>query len=925
MNMDQDEKIIGNGLSSEEVDLVQHFGTHLATGTWKRPHTNPNVPFQKHVDFRKTYDKLRKEFNGDQTAIAKHLQMTTTELRARIAENKAEMTRHLKERAQNLKRNGKSNVAISEIIFGDRKHDTTVGNWLKDRNTKTQEKFDNTKKALLEELEKSKYIDVGEGTDLYLGVSATTLAHALKSLEKDGYKVYSHVQVEQYGLAQQGINTSVKVLTKPDVSEKEVYDHLDEVRPAFIYSEDNGKTFRKIEPPTSIDGKRIYIRYAEEGGITKDGTIEIRPGVEDLSLGGAHYAQVRIGVNGTHYLKGMALYSDNVPEGYDVVFNTNKHQGTPMINTDDPIDGKQVLKPMKANPEDGKSPSEVFGTSIKDEDRLILAKQRHYTDKNGEEKLSAINIVNEEGAWNEWANTIASQVLGKQPHALAKQQLDLTYQMKREQLNDILALTNPTIKKDLLERFADQCESDAVDLKAYGMPRQTTKVILPVDALKDNEIYCPDLPDGTQVVLIRYPHASIHEIPSLIVNNQNPSARKILGNDPIDGVGINVKVAQHLSGADFDGDTVLVIPNNDGRMQFAKQYDELKNIDLEALYPYREGMKILTDDNKGAKMGEATNLIFDMTIAKATDPEMVRALRYSMCVIDAVKHKLDYKRAYNENGILALKRKYQMREDGHMGASSLLTQNKSPLWLRRKKGYYVTDPDTGKKVWKVTGEETELYKTTKLAVAEDARELISKYNSPIERVYAQFSNNMKAMALEARKAAIATPNLVFDKEASVIYAAEVASLNDKLRTARLNRPLERLAQRLANVAVKQFLFDNPGFANKPDDVKKLKGRTLQEKRALVGAKKKQVDFTENEWKAIQAGAVHNSLLKELLKNADSTRVKQLAMPRERTVLSSSMKTQIQNLLKKYTIDQVADMRNIPVSQVKAVSAEMRKS
>jgi hypothetical protein len=43
-----------------------------------------------------------------------------------------------------------------------------------------------------------------------------------------------------------------------------------------------------------------------------------------ISLGRSSYAQVRISVDGTHYLKGMAVYKDDLPAGTDLVFNTNK-------------------------------------------------------------------------------------------------------------------------------------------------------------------------------------------------------------------------------------------------------------------------------------------------------------------------------------------------------------------------------------------------------------------------------------------------------------------------------------------------------------------------------------------------------------------------------------------------------------------------
>ena len=52
--------------------------------------------------------------------------------------------------------------------------------------------------------------------------------------------------------------------------------------------------------------------------------IYVRPSVKDLSIGSKNYGQVRIMVNNTHYLKGMAVYKDDLPEGVDIVFNTKK-------------------------------------------------------------------------------------------------------------------------------------------------------------------------------------------------------------------------------------------------------------------------------------------------------------------------------------------------------------------------------------------------------------------------------------------------------------------------------------------------------------------------------------------------------------------------------------------------------------------------
>lgn len=162
------------------------------------------------------------------------------------------------------------------------------------------------------------------------------------------------------------------------------------------------------------------VRYADDvgtdgfKGVDKDGVIELRRGCQDLSLGDSRYSQVRILVDGTHYLKGMAVYSDDMPDGVDVVFNTNKKRGTPALGDKT----STVLKPIKKD-----DPDNPFGSAIKDADK---GGQYWYTDKKtGKEKLGLINKRADEGDWDEWANAIPSQFLAKQSLSLAKKQLDL--------------------------------------------------------------------------------------------------------------------------------------------------------------------------------------------------------------------------------------------------------------------------------------------------------------------------------------------------------------------------------------------------------------------------------------------------------------------------------------------------------------------
>ena len=920
----RDNDILMDDIFEAEEEFLEHVGRSVLDGapigSGRYRYGSGDSAYQHVKNFQTTVRSLRKKGMSD-TQIAKSMQMNSSEFRAKISQNREQIHAYEVAMAKKLKAKGMSNTAIALRLYKDAKKESTVRNLVAEGQKRQNKIFESTRNALIEELDKHRMLDVGPGVELKLGISETRLKNVLTQMEKEGYTVHRKFAVDQYGKATNQ-KTTIKVLTKGDVSTKEVYEHMDEIVPAGMdhFSNDKGETYVPRKPAESISSDRVYIRYAEEGGTDKDGVIEIRRGVKDLSLGNASYAQVRIGVDGTHYLKGMCIYSDDIPKGYDIVFNTNKHTGTPKINSDP--NGKSVLKPMKDDP------ANPFGANILDDDKVALGRNRTWTDSEGNEHESAIRLVNVEGRWDDWSKNISAQMLSKQPPALAKRQLDLTYGAKREQLNDILALTNPTVKKKLLADFADGCDSDAVHLKAYGFPGQAGKVILPVTTLPSNQIYAPTYANGTEVVLIRYPHASISEIPSLTVNNNHKDAKRILG-QAIDAVGISPKVAQQLSGADFDGDTVYVIPNTHGDIRHTKQFKDLQDFDPKESYPGYSGMKVISHAHQQKMMGVVTNLITDMTIGNAKEEELVRAIKHSMVIIDSEKHKLDWRRSEEENDIRSLIEKYQVKADGSIGgASTLISRAKSKTYINQRR-YKGVDPVTGEKIYEDTGKTNWQGKlvqetSTQMADTKDARTLISQKNSLIERVYAKYANQMKELAREARIEMEATPNLKYDPEANRLYSAEVNSLKAKLSIAKQNAPLERQALILANAAVKQYLYDNPQLKNDHGALKKLKGRTLNEKRKVTGANKQRVVFTDREWEAIQAGAVHDSFLKDLLRNADSKDVKQRSMPHSKPTISAARKSRIKNMLSLgYSQADIASMLDVSVSSVQTVAEESR--
>ena len=866
-------------------DILMHYGVKRRSGRY--PWGSGDNPYQHSGDFLARVEELEKQ-GLSQRDIATAVGLdSTTELRTfrRVA---AHERRELERaRALSLREEGKNNSEIARIM--GYKSESSIRSLLDEQTAANKNAARSTADILKAECDAKGMIDIGKGVERELGVTTTKMQEARFLLEAEGYNVYG-VAVPQ--ATNPGKRTTITVLAKPDISYGYAMQNKDEIKSVMDYhSRDGGQTYQKLQYPASIDSKRVRIRYGDEGGLAKDGVIEIRRGAKDLNLGNSHYAQVRILVDGTHYLKGMAMYSDDLPDGVDIVFNTNKKSGTPKTD---------VMKPIKHD-----DPNNPFGAMIK------AKGQSTYIDIDGKEKLSAINKIKEEGDWNEMDKNLSSQFLSKQPYKLIKQQLDLSYEQRESQFKEIMSLTNPTVRQKLLQDFADDCDGASVHLKAAALPRQRTQVILPVEKLRDTEIYAPNWNDGEQVALIRYPHAGTFEIPVLTVNNRNRAAKSVLGNDILDAVGINPKVAERLSGADFDGDTVVVIPvNNKVQIKSTPYLDGLRGFEPKTEYAYREGMRVMKKSEVQKEMGMISNLITDMTLRGAPESDLVKAVKHSMVVIDAQKHKLDYKRSEIDNDIATLKKTWQSRtlEDGTEkvgGASTLLSRRKQNVYVPERQGSGVIDKETGKITYKESGRT--YYKNGKEILAEekvplmstvdDARKLSSGHVT--ENAYADYANSLKALANSARKEMVNTKGIARNSSAASTYEHEVVSLESKLKLAATNAPRERLAQIMANSKLKAQLQDNPelfGPAYKKER-KKLAQMALIDARNEVGAKGKdtKIDITEREWEAIQAGAISHTKLKEILNYADMDKVRQYAMPKTVAKLNDAQIARIKAL------------------------------
>ena len=881
-------------------DELMHYGTPRHSGRY--PWGSGENPYQSSTGLYGMAKQLKSQGMSDKE-ISESFGMSTREYKSAYSNAKNEVRAANRAEALRLKDKGYSNTAIGKRMGVN---ESTVRSWMDEDIAERSSISKNTAKALKSAVDDKKYIDIGGGVENQMGISRTALDNAVKMLKDEGYTVH-YIQTEQLGT---GHKTSIKVLAPPDTTYSEVWNHKADIEFPGFHSEDKGRTIDKIGKPVSISSKRIKINYAEEGGKDKDGVIELRRGVDDISLGKAKYAQVRIAVDGTHYLKGMAMYRDDMPDGVDIIFNTNKAKGTPMLGEKD----NSVLKPMK------KDQDNPFGATIKGERELILA-QRYYTDKNGKRQQSAINIVNEEGDWNTWRKSLSSQMLSKQSPMLAKKQLKLAYDLKQDEFDSIMKLENPVIRQQLLDKFADGCDSASVHLKAAGLPRQASKVILPFPSMKENEVYAPSFRDGEEVVLIRYPHGGTFEIQRLKVNNKVPDAKKTLHNAQ-DAIGINAKVAERLSGADFDGDTVLVIPTSTAKIKTSKPLDGLKDFDPQRDYKAYPGMPEVKGSgfNKQQQMGNVSNLITDMTIKGATPDELARAVRHSMVIIDAEKHNLNYKQSAIDNNIAELKKKYQ--GGSNRGASTIISRASATAYVPVRKEItntkYMTDDEKkryskGEKIYRETGETyiskktgkevKRISKSTKMAETSDANTLSSGYL--IETVYSEHANKLKALANKARAESRSTDYIPYSKEAHIKYKDQVDSLNSKLNIALKNRPLERKAQLVANAKVKNVYAANPDMDS--DDLKKLKGRCLTEARLQTGASKQQIKIEPKEWEAIQAGAISTNKLKSIVQNSDLDVLKQLAMPREMRGVTPAQESRIKVLESRgYTLSEIAD-------------------
>ena len=818
--------------------------------------------------------------------------------------------------------------------------------------------------------------DISEGMEAEFGLSDQEFQQVRMILYNEYHiPLYTRRYMQPTNI---GKGTSVMIACAPGTAYGDVYNDKHAFNVKVLKSdgsivedkkEDEQEKFLK---PEVVARNRVQVIYDDDPdndnfvgvpGSTRDGLIELRAGAEDLSLQGSSYAQVRIPVadeNGKpkYYLKGMAVVSNDLPEGVDIRFWSNRKHDQPDV---------EVFKKLKKN-DDGEIDWEnPFKSTIKPTSQ---GGQYTYIGKDGKEHVSPVCKKSDAGDWDEWSRKLPAQFLSKQDIRLIRRQMKETLDERRLELERINSMTSRGVKLKFLEDYAGGCDSLAVHLSAAALPRQSYHVILPNNTLKENEIYAPNFENGEKVCLIRFPHAGPFEIPYLTVNNKNKSCKEMLGNNPQDAVCINYKAAQQLSGADFDGDTAIVVPvdgdKNDIHIKTEPYLEGLIGFDDKAQYPPvpkrdengeivrdKNGEKIvispvMPEKSKGNEMGKITNLIADMTLQGAERKEIERAVKYSMIVVDAPKHKLDYKRAYKELEIEALKDKYMTHsyvdsltgevKEGK-GAATIITRARGQAQIYARTGRQKIDPETGLLVWpewSKVKENTEfvdkkgklhkagprIIKDYWMNVVTDANELIRNPDNKVEVAYAEYANALKGLANEARLEMLNLKGGKRNPSAARIYANEVLSLEQKYAECLKAKSSERAATILANALIAAYESENgieDGEWEDTSDKKKFYQKCLTKARAVKGSKRPQITLTQNEWDAIEAGAFSLDKLKKYFAFIDEDTLRMYAMPKDNKKVSAMVKSRVASMQKRgYTTEEIAKSVGLSTSAVKNI-------
>lgn len=863
-----------------DITEISHYGVKRRSGRYEWG--SGKDPFQDENGFLKRNEELRKKGYSEKQ-IAEELGLSIRRLREEKSMAKERQNRVLLDSVNSMTKRGVTIDQMAETLGVSAR---TISNLKANADQFDNSRTNNIKDAIKAQLAENPYLDVSEGIEKQLGISRNKFQAIVNDLKNEGELTTHMLRLKRLDNPDNELTINVLTAERDFLT---VLKNSSKVRNFEAAIDDDGVSIRGLKDIQPVDLKRVAVKFDEDGGTDKDGLIELRRNVEDLDMGDARYAQVRIQVGDNNYLKGMAVYSDDLPDNIDIRFNTNK--------------SKKVgeLGAMKKLEDD---PTNPFGSTIRDQ-------------------KGALNIVNSEGKWAEWNKKWASQFLGKQSKELIKERLDETLNKYKADLDEINGLTNPSVKKYLLSEYADSLKSAYKHLKVQGLSRTASHVIIPFPDMDPNQVYAPNYKDGERVVLVRYPHGGTFELAELTVNNKMKSARDMLGSDAKDAIGIHPSVATKMSGADFDGDAVWVIPNNQKKVTVTPALDGLKDFDpvreyrVEPLYKKVKGKDVLingtiAETTKDTQMGIVSNLITDMTIQGANTSELARAVRHSMVVIDSFKHNLDYKRSAENNGIKALQQRYQTYYDEtgkkRKGASTLLSKKLSADILVDYEEVKVFNEKT--KRWntkKVGGRYVSLIDSV-----DDANLLSS--GTAAEKLYANYINEVRSLKTTAESINQSTKGAKYQPGMKELYRNEVQSIDSKLHKQYLRAPRERQAQLEANKNYYNALV--PGMSK--DDKNKLKAQILAAARQKHNPADPEGKFniTPKEWEAINSGAISHTKVTDILKFGNSEQIKKYATPKAQVEVKAPSIARAKALIANgYTPAQVAEQLGVSTTTI----------
>jgi len=795
--------------------------------------------------------------------IANKLGTTASEIKSYISYSKTQETNHMIHQIAAKKQHGYSNVEIAKQLGVSEGLVRYYSNkQISEKKAASNERVDKVSKSLESILDKHIGVDVGTGVNVNLNLTNSEMNKVIVGLKDKGYKVE---MINVPDPTNRAITVLHQILTKESVTGRDLHQSINDIVSVNVKA-NKVSTGTK---PISISKTRVAIKHDP----SKDGMIYIRPGVKDIFIPvGKTYCQARILVGENKYLKGMAVYSDDIPKGKDVQFFHSKATDSKAL--------KDIEKGIN-----------IFGSNV------------YQYEKNGVQ--SAINVVGSkpgagvEGYWDGWnsARNLSTQFLAKQPPKAITERIRATKLDLAKELKDINSISNPTIKSWALENFSLALDKKAASMDVSAFPRQSNKVIFGID-IKDNEVYAPTYNSGETIALVRYPHAGTFEIPVLKVNNNNPSGRKILGN-AIDAIGISAKSAAQLSGADYDGDTVIAIP-----AKYVKATAPVKSLidfDPRKAYPNGPTTPRITEKQKQEKMGEITNLISDATIRGASVSELTRLVKHSMVVIDSYKHNLDYKQSEIDNDIASLKKKYRQ-------TASIISDAKSPAYVNREldtsakgRSYSLPIDSKGNIVYKESTTKRYKSKVDKISLIDNPEKHYTSSNG-VESSYASYSEHLKNMARSARlQSAKVSKAYSVNEAAAKEYKNEIASISYKLGQFERSKAAERQVNRktLAKSA-------------KSDDTTKAEQIRANYRKQYGVAP---LQLTKREAEALAKGALPKSTVVKALKAFKGLNYSSFTKSTQATTkLQASNVKRYKNL--GYNYSEIANILGISVDRVK---------